>query len=56
MTQLFNGVTTILMTLVFMFTLNWLIAAVVVVLTPLSLFVASFIAKGNRKHFKAQSR
>ncbi len=55
MTQLFNGVTTILMTLVFMFTLNWLIAAVVVVLTPLSLFVASFIAKGNRKHFKAQS-
>ncbi|MDE5617936.1 MAG: ABC transporter ATP-binding protein/permease [Clostridia bacterium] len=55
MTQLFNGITTITLTLIFMFTLNWLIATVVVVLTPLSLFVASFIAKGNSKHFKAQS-
>ena len=44
-TQLFTGVLTILGTLIFMFSIHPLIALVVVVLTPLSLFVASFIAK-----------
>ena len=44
-TQVFSGIVTILGTLVFMFTINPIIALVVVVLTPLSFFVASFIAK-----------
>ena len=41
--QLFSGIVTIVGTLVFMLTINWKIALVVVVLTPLSLFVAAFI-------------
>ncbi|MGN1410408.1 MAG: ABC transporter transmembrane domain-containing protein, partial [Eubacteriales bacterium] len=44
-TQFFTGVVTIVCTLVFMLTINLAITAVVVVLTPLSLFVARFIAK-----------
>ena len=44
-TQLFTGIITILGTLVFMFTVNWVVALVVVVVTPLSIFSASFIAK-----------
>ena len=43
-TQLFTGVLTILGTLVMMFLINWVIALIVFVLTPLSLFVAKFIA------------
>ena len=43
-TQLFTGVLTIICTLSFMFSVNWLIALVVVLLTPLSLFVTSFIS------------
>lgn len=54
-TQLFTGVVTIVGTLVFMFYLNFKIAIVVVVLTPLSLFVAKFIADRSFKLFKAQS-
>ena len=44
-TQLFTGVLTILGTLIFMFTINPLIAVVVVAVTPVSLLVASFIAR-----------
>ncbi len=54
-TQLFTGVVTIVGTLVFMFYLNAKIAIVVVVLTPLSLFVARFIASRSFSLFKAQS-
>lgn len=54
-TQLFTGVTTILGTLIFMFRINVKIALVVVVLTPLSLFVAAFIAKRTYTMFKKQS-
>lgn len=54
-TQLFTGVLTILGTLFFMFLINPWITAVVVVLTPLSLFVAGFIAKRSYTMFKAQS-
>ena len=54
-TQLFTGVVTIVGTLIFMFYLNAKIAIVVVVLTPLSLFVARFIASRSFKLFKAQS-
>lgn len=54
-TQLFTGVTTIIGTLFFMLSINWKIALVVVVLTPLSLFVARFIAKKTYSMFKLQS-
>ncbi len=54
-TQLFTGVLTILGTLVFMVTVNFKIALVVVLVTPLSLFVARFIAKHSHEHFRAQS-
>jgi len=55
MTQLFTGVATILGTLVFMIILDVRVALVVVLVTPLSLFVASFIAKRSFKLFKQQS-
>ncbi len=53
--QLFTGVLTILGTLVFMLSINATIALVVVVVTPLSLFVAAFIAKKTHSLFKKQS-
>ena len=53
--QLFTGVVMIFGTLVFMFTLNVTITIVVVVLTPLSLFVAAFIAKKTYNLFIRQS-
>lgn len=55
-TQLFTGVLTILGTLGFMFLINPWIAAVVVCVTPVSLFVASFIAKRTYSMFKKQSQ
>lgn len=54
--QLFSGVITIIGTLIFMFSYNWIIALVVVCLTPLSLFVAYFIAKGCHDMFAMQAR
>lgn len=54
-TQLFTGVITILGTLLFMLTINVSITFVVVLVTPLSLFVASFIAKKTYTMFKLQS-
>ena len=54
-TQFFTGVVTILGTLIFMFSVNVKIALIVVLLTPLSLFVASFIAKKTYSMFKKQS-
>lgn len=53
--QLFTGVVTILGTLLFMLSINVKITLIVVVLTPLSLFAARFIAKNTFKFFKAQS-
>ena len=55
-TQLFTGVVAIAGTLGIMLALNWMIALLVVVLTPLSLFVAAFIAKNTHKFFTAQSK
>ena len=55
-TQLFTGVATILGTLGFMFAKSALIAAVVVVITPLSLFVARFIARRTHDMFLLQSK
>lgn len=54
-TQLFSGLLTIAGTLLFMFSINPVIAAIVVVLTPVSLFVAGFIAKKTFYMFKAES-
>ena len=54
-TQFFTGIATIVCTLVFMLTIHPLITLVVVVLTPLSLFVASFIAKRTYDMFKLRS-
>lgn len=54
-TQLFTGILTIAGTLVFMFGIHVKIALVVVILTPLSLFVAGFIAKRTYTMFKKQS-
>lgn len=54
-TQAFTGVLTILGTLVFMLSLNVWITLVVVIVTPLSFFVASFIAKRTYTMFKLQS-
>ena len=54
-TQLFSGVMTILGTLVFMLSLNPLITLAVVVLTPVSLLVARFIAKRTSSMFRLQS-
>lgn len=53
--QLFTGVITILGTLVFMVSIHPLIAAVVVIITPLSLFVAKFIAERTSSMFRLQS-
>ncbi len=53
--QLFTGILTIVGTLVFMLSINVSIALVVVVITPLSLFVAAFIAKRTQSLFKKQS-
>lgn len=55
-TQLFSGVATILGTLIFMLTINVKITCAVVLITPLSLFVACFIAKKTYAMFKLQSK
>ena len=54
-TQLFTGILTILGTLVIMLVINWIIALIVFVLTPLSLFVAKFIASRTYSMFKKTS-
>lgn len=55
-TQLFTGVMTILGTLLFMISINPLITLVVVVITPVSFFVASFIARRTFTMFQKQSQ
>ncbi len=54
-TQLFSGVMTILVTLIFMLLINVKITLVVVLLTPISLFVANFVAKHTYQMFRSQS-
>lgn len=54
--QLFTGMITILGTILFMLSINVFITFVVILLTPLSLFVASFIAKHSHEMFKKQSK
>ena len=55
-TQLFTGVLTIIGTLVLMLALNWIIALIVFFITPLSLFVAKFIATRTYSMFIETSR
>lgn len=55
-TQLFTGVLTILGTLALLLYINWKVALVVVILTPLSLFIAKFIASRTYNMFKLQSQ
>lgn len=55
-TQLFTGVVLIGGTLTIMLIKNWMIALLVVVLTPLSMFVASFIARKTHHYFTEQAR
>lgn len=54
-TQLFTGIVTILGTLFFLFSISWQIAIVVVIVTPLSLFIARFIANRTYRMFRVQS-
>lgn len=54
-TQLFTGVLTIISTLAIMFVINWVIALVVFIITPLSLFVAKFIASRTYSMFRKTS-
>ena len=54
-TQFFTGIVTIFGTLIFMLTISLRITVAVVVITPISLFVASFIAKKTFSMFKLQS-
>lgn len=54
-TQFFTGIMTILGTLVFMVSINYKIALVVLLITPVSLFVAAFISKRTYAMFKLQS-
>lgn len=54
-TQLFSGVVTIIGTIGFMFAVNWIVTLVVIFITPLSIFVAAFIAKRCHKMFLEQA-
>ena len=53
--NLFTGVVTIVLTLIFMLQTNWKIALVVILITPVSFFVAGFIAKHTYSMFRKQS-
>lgn len=54
-THLFTGIVTILGTIVFMFSINATITVLVIVITPLSMFVSSFVARHSYKMFSEQS-
>lgn len=55
-TQFFSGIITIIGTIFFMLSLNATIGSVVILVTPLSLLVANFIAKNTAKYFKEQAK
>ena len=52
---LFDGIATILITIFFMIFINWALAIVVILLTPISMVVSHFVSKYNSKHFKSQA-
>lgn len=53
---IYDGAVSLLFTFAFMASVNYALALLVVVLTPLSLFVSRAISKGNAKYFKAQAQ
>ena len=55
-TSFFSGIMTILLTLVFMVLINWKVALVVIILTPLSIVIARFVAKHTYDMFRKQSK
>ncbi len=55
-TQFFTGIISIVGSLIFMFVLNPWITLIVIVMTPITFFIASFITKRSSKMFKEQSR
>ncbi len=55
-TQIFTGIVTIIGTLVFMILINPWIALAVAGLTPISLFISYFVARGTHKHFTEQTK
>jgi len=55
LTQFISGIFTILVTLIIMFVINYILAIVVILLTPLSLIVATIVSKNIYKYFKKQS-
>ena len=55
-TSFFSGIMTILLTLVFMLLINWKVALVVIILTPLSILIARFVAKHTYDMFRKQSK
>ncbi|MEE3426302.1 MAG: ABC transporter ATP-binding protein [Candidatus Enteromonas sp.] len=52
---LYEGIVQILVTLVFMFMLNWVMAIAIIVLTPISIFVSRFISSHNSRYYKEQN-
>lgn len=52
----YDGIIAIGFTLVFMFMLNWALALIVVLLTPISIFVSRFVSKFNSSNFKKQAK
>ena len=52
---LFDGIVAILITIAFMFTVNWALALLVIGLTPISMVVSKFVSKWNSKYFKQQA-
>ncbi len=53
--QLFQGVLSIVITIILMFSVNWILALAVIILTPLSFFVSRFVATFSHSHFKKQA-
>ena len=53
--SLVEGILTILITIILIFSLNWILALSVILLTPLSFFVSRFVARFSRKYFRKQA-
>ena len=51
-----QGLFSIIITIIMMFMVNWILAIGVIVLTPLSILMSSFVARFNNKHFKKQAK
>lgn len=54
--SLYDGIISIVLTIAFMMSLNYILGFIVIVLTPISLLVSRFISKFNSKHYKRQGK